>query len=88
LKICENIPLTLYNITPKEFCLLATTTIFPSLFERYNVSAIAFARSFQFIPWKTALQGNYFATLLPSKIFQEIYFVFLFPLFFSFGASK
>jgi hypothetical protein len=31
--------------------------------------------SFQFIPCKTAWQGNYFATLFPCKIFQEIYFV-------------
>ena len=49
------------------------------LFERLNVPASAFPWSFQFIPWKTALQGNYFATLFPCKIFQEIYFVTLFP---------
>jgi hypothetical protein len=49
------------------------------LFGRYNASRSAFPWLFQYIPWKTVLQVNYSVRLFPFKIFQEIYFVNLFP---------
>jgi hypothetical protein len=44
---------------------------------RNNVPASASPRSFQFIPWKTALQRNNFATLFLSKIGNALSLCFL-----------